>query len=179
MKTGATYNFAKPDQLSPALDTPEDEDSYISYREVELTNDQTTLAFGMGKRTGTYSFRVYSDENLKYYIRCYTYGTITISAKGNNILNKITFTGDMIDLTPDTGTLTDGVWTGNAKTVTFNIESANNLKSVNVEYTPKSSVSIDDDDTPGPLQGDVNYDGRVSISDVAKVVRIILEMDEE
>lgn len=169
----STFDFTQPDKLNPALDAPEEEDNYVNYKEATLSNDHADISFDMGSRTGSYSFRVYSDENLNFFIKAYTNGNITITGKGKNTLSGIRFIGDLINLLPDSGEIVDGVWIGNAESVTFKVQTANTIKSIIVEHAPKSSATIEDDDLD--MSADVNKDGRISILDVTKVVNTLLK----
>ncbi len=65
-------------------------------------------------------------------------GSITLAAPTGKNLSKIVFTGSNLDnMSPDTGTLTNGTWTGSANSVTFtrSTDSSNpQIKTITVGY---------------------------------------------
>ena len=172
------YDFTKPATLTPSIEVPEEEDSYISFKEMNLEKEETSLTVGLGDRTGT-SCRMYTDENLNYYLKAYAGATITIAGKEKNAITKVMFNGETIDLSANGTTLANGTWQGNAKSITFTVNSVNHINSVKVEYTPISNVTINDDfgDENGvtELKGDMNDDGNLDMSDVTTLISKVLD----
>ena len=172
------YDFTKPATLTPSIEVPEEEDSYISFKEMNLAKEETSLTVGLGDRTGT-SCRMYTDENLNYYLKAYAGATITIAGKEKNAITKVMFNGETIDLSANGTTLANGTWQGNAKSITFTVNSVNHINSVKVEFTPISNVTINDDfgDENGvtELKGDMNDDGNLDMSDVTTLISKVLD----
>ena len=111
--------------------------SLVTFNEMGYANEEAvasvTLGDGMGNGDATITFNkgtaaTYAPSyyNIGEAVRTYAGNTITVAATyANTVLTQIDFAfakGENANaITASTGTITDGVWTGNAQSVTFTI----------------------------------------------------------
>ena len=114
--------------------------SLVTFNEMGYANEEAvvsvTLGDGMGNGDATITFNkgtaatyVPTYYNIGEAVRTYAGNTITVAATyANTVLTQIDFAfakGENANaITASTGTITDGVWTGNAQSVTFTISGA-------------------------------------------------------
>ena len=114
--------------------------SLVTFNEMGYANEEAvasvTLGDGMGNGDATITFNkgtaatyVPTYYNIGKAVRTYAGNTITVAATyANTVLTQIDFAfakGENANaITASTGTITDGVWTGNAQSVTFTISGA-------------------------------------------------------
>lgn len=114
--------------------------SLVTFNEMGYANEEpvasVTLGDGMGNGDATITFAkgtaaTYAPTyyNIGEAVRTYAGNTITVEATyANTVLTQIDFTfakGENANaITASTGTITDGVWTGNEQSVTFTIDGA-------------------------------------------------------
>lgn len=142
--SSVTFNFADPSTLTPA------------YSEADQTADGTTgnflidvndVEFKMtpisikDSGTGT-SARLYHQKDGNWSYRFYNKSTLTVSATGGNKITLIEFVTqtsthkkNMSKVTPDSGSISDTTWSGNAATVKFTVGATVGVTSIKVTYT--------------------------------------------
>lgn len=114
--------------------------SLVTFNEMGYGNEEAvasvTLGDGLGNGDATITFAkgtaatyVPTYYNIGEAVRTYAGNTITVAATyANTVLTQIDFAfakGENANaITASTGTITDGVWTGNAQSVTFTISGA-------------------------------------------------------
>lgn len=142
-----TLDFTKPDQLNPQIEPSEDDGSGVDLTDECFTSDGVTYQLSLGKRTQAYSARLWTiDATPTYNLRVYEGANMTITApKECNITNVLFYGDDIENLSSDKGSIANGVWTGNANSVTFTVNKANNkISSVVVYYSTRSTIDIAD-----------------------------------
>ncbi|MBE6294518.1 MAG: hypothetical protein E7090_07540 [Bacteroidales bacterium] len=123
------FNFTNPTSLTPSI-TPAEKGKGVEFDEVTFTNGDVTIT--ALKNDASTKVRIWTKNDLTTELRSYNKSTITISGKG---MKKIVFEGNKTDtMTADTGTLiSEGTWTGDADSVTFNVTGTLNINTITVE----------------------------------------------
>ena len=122
------FDFTNPTSLTPSI-TPAEKGKGVEFDEVTFTNGDVTIT--ALKNDATTKVRIWTKNDLTTEFRSYNKSTITISGKG---MKKIVFDGKKTDtMTADTGTLSEGTWTGDADSVTFNVTGTLNINTITVE----------------------------------------------
>lgn len=136
IRVSSTFDYTKPESLSPRVTPSQDEDAGVNITGNTFKNGSILISFGLGTRTQSFSARLWTDVNRAYCLRSYQNGTITIASTNNNLIKKITFTGeDVSSLTPDVGYYSNSVWVGESPSVTFTIgATCNKINTIVVEY---------------------------------------------
>lgn len=162
----ATFNFTLPAELTPAVTPSDEEDSGVNITTKSFSNNDVTVSFGLGTRTQTFAARLWTNDDLSNCLRVYKDGTMTIATSSDNLITRIALTGDdTSSLTADVGTISGGIWTGEASSVTFTIgASYNKINTIDVTY--KHDVLRLTDVAPAVKKG--TYDpGKVKYSRVS------------
>lgn len=123
------FDFTNPTSLTPSI-TPAEKGKGVEFDEVTFTNGDVTIT--ALKNDATTKVRIWTKNDRTTELRSYNKSTITISGKG---MKKIVFDGNKTDtMTADTGTLiSEGTWTGDANSVTFNVTGTLNINTITVE----------------------------------------------
>lgn len=122
------FDFTNPTSLTPSI-TPAEKGKGIEFDEVTFTNGDVTIT--ALKNDATTKVRIWTKNDLTTEFRSYNKSTITISGKG---MKKIVFDGNKVStMTTTTGTLSEGTWTGDADSVTFNVTGTLNINTITVE----------------------------------------------
>ncbi|MBR7134295.1 MAG: choice-of-anchor J domain-containing protein [Bacteroidaceae bacterium] len=122
------FDFTNPTSLTPSI-TPAEKGKGVEFDEVTFTNGDVTIT--ALKNDATTKVRIWTKNDLTTEFRSYNKSTITISGKG---MKKIVFDGNKVStMTTTTGTLSEGTWTGNADSVTFNVTGTLNINTITVE----------------------------------------------
>lgn len=167
----AAFDFTKPAQLSPVVNASDEEDTGVNVTTKTFRSNDVTVSFGLGSRTQSFSARVWTNDDMSNSLRVYKDGTMTISTSVNNVITRITFTGDdTSSMSADCGSISGGTWTGEAQSVTFTIgASYNKINTIDVAY--KHDILALTDVAPAILAGSyepgkVKY-GRVTTGNYA------------
>lgn len=132
---GETFDFTNTTGLTPSITAASEISTGVIISDKTFTNGGISLSFvdpsgaqesNMGKiwttTKGTTELRVYKNS------------TFTIAA--DKAITSITFTGGKITtFSPNSGTLSNGVWTGSAETVVFSVTGTLNITTINVELS--------------------------------------------
>lgn len=122
------FDFTNPTSLTPSI-TPAEKGKGVEFDEVTFTNGDVTIT--ALKNDATTKVRIWTKNDLTTEFRSYNKSTITISGKG---MKKIVFDGNKVStMTTTTGTLSEGTWTGDADSVTFNVTGTLNINTITVE----------------------------------------------
>lgn len=122
------FDFTNPTSLTPSI-TPAETGKGVEFDEVTFTNGDVTIK--AVKNSATTKVRIWTKNNGTTEFRSYNGSIITISGKG---LTKIVFDGAKISsMSPDSGSFSDGVWTGNADEVTFSVTGTLNVNTITVQ----------------------------------------------
>lgn len=130
------FDFSDPSSLNPSIERFEPTEDKTSGG-VDL-DDKTTFTNGsvsmaIDKGTATTAIRLWTTTKNATELRTYKGSSITISA--SEAITGITFVGAKVTtFTPNSGTLTKGVWTGNANSVTFDVTGTLGITSVTVSF---------------------------------------------
>lgn len=149
----AVFDFTKPAQLSPSVTPAGEEDAGVNVTTKTFRSGDISVAFGLGSRTQTFSARVWTNDDMSNSLRVYKDGTMTISTSANNVITRISFSGeDTSSMTASEGTISGGTWTGEAQSVTFTIgASYNKINTIDVAY--KHDILALTDVAPAILSG--------------------------
>lgn len=91
---------------------------------------------------GSVATRMWDDYNNGLQLRVYkSGGSLTFTAAGDCKILKVEFNYSKFDMTPDSGELNEGVWTGEAPSVTFTANGTSNMNYIIV--TLDKSTGID------------------------------------
>lgn len=162
----ASFSFTLPAELTPAVTPSDEEDSGVNITTKSFTNNDVTVSFGLGTRTQSFAARLWTNDDLSTGLRVYKDGTMTIATSSDNLITRIALTGDdTSNLTANVGTISGGVWTGEASSVTFTIgASYNKINTIDVTY--KHDVLALTDVAPAVMKG--TYEpGKVKYSRVS------------
>lgn len=162
----AAFNFTLPAELTPAVTPSDEEDSGVNITTNTFTNNDITVSFGLGTRTQSFAARLWTNDDLSTGLRVYKDGTMTIATSSDNLITRIALTGDdTSNLTANVGTISGGVWTGEASSVTFTIgASYNKINTIDVTY--KHDILALTDVAPAIMKG--TYEpGKVKYSRVS------------
>lgn len=161
-----SFDFTNPAELYPKVNPNSDEDSGVNVTNNSFASNRVDLSFGLGTRTQTFSARLWTNEDLSYGLRLYQNGTMTISTSSDNMITKISFNGeDISSMSADAGNVSNGVWTGEANSVTFTIgASCNKINTITVDI--KHDILALTDVAPAVMKG--TYEpGKVKYSRVS------------
>lgn len=149
----AAFNFTLPAELTPAVTPSDEEDSGVNITTKTFTNNDVAVSFSLGTRTQTFSARLWTNDDMSNCLRAYKDGTMTIATSPYNLITRIAFAGeDVSSMTADCGSISGGVWTGEAQSVTFTIgASYNKINTIDVTY--KHDVLALTDVAPEVLAG--------------------------
>lgn len=107
-------------------------------------------------------------------------GSITFTSPANNTISQIVFTGSNLDnMSPDTGTLENGTWTGSANSVTFtrSTDSSNpQIKTITVGY---ASDTAPEAPTFSPVGGTYYGIQQVTVSSATEGATIKVKQSED
>ncbi len=124
----ATFDFTDPTSLNPSLDAPA-AGSGVNVSEYSFVSGAITLT----STDGSTATRIWNTSGVNT-LRVYTGGSITLAATAATITKvEFVFTKGSFENT------TDGVWTGNAESVTFEAAEQVQMSSITVTYELKSS----------------------------------------
>ena len=134
--TTATFTFTDATIAGWGYDVPASNAGTVCAADKPLTADGVTITVAQNAEITNEGqmFRFYNGNNGLDF-RCSAKGvghTLTFTASEN--ITKIVFTNAKIALTPDTGTLTSGTWTGDAAAVVFTTTGANTFTQIEVTY---------------------------------------------
>lgn len=123
------FDFTNPTSLTPSITPAAEKGKGVEFDEVTFTNGDVTIT--ALKNDATTKVRIWTKNDLTTEFRSYNKSTITISGKG---MKKIVFDGNKVStMTTTTGTLSEGTWTGDADSVTFNVTGTLNINTITVE----------------------------------------------
>ena len=100
-------------------------DSNNNYRQRTFTSDRITATFSNARGRSTYII-----------LGQYNSSTLTISASGNRTISRIEITTTTGTITANSGTYSNGVWTGSANSVTFTATTGTQITAIRVTYQP-------------------------------------------
>ena len=121
------FDFTSPSSLSPSIVPSEDENTGINIVNETFTKDGVSLTFGLGSRTQNYSAREWTNSDFTNQLRIYQGATLKIKAPSDCTIEDVSFIGSSVaKITSNTGTVNNGIWTGQVKEVLFNINDINN-----------------------------------------------------
>ena len=121
------FDFTSPSSLSPSIVPSEDENTGINIVNDTFTKDGVSLTFGLGSRTQNYSAREWTNTDFTNQLRIYQGATLKIMAPSDYTIEDVSFIGSSVaKITSNTGTVNNGIWTGQVKEVLFNINDINN-----------------------------------------------------
>lgn len=122
------FDFTAPTTLTPAV-TPAESGNGVEFEEVTFTSGDVSIY--AQQNTATTKVRIWTKNDGTTEFRTYKNSIITITGKG---MSKITFNGNKVSsMSADKGSFSEGVWTGNADSVTFNVTGTLNVTSIEVE----------------------------------------------
>ena len=121
------FDFTSPSSLSPSIVPSEDENTGINIVNDTFTKEGVSLTFGLGSRTQNYSAREWTNSDFTNQLRIYQGATLKITAPSDYTIEDVSFIGSSIaNITSNTGTVNNGIWTGQVKEVLFSINDINN-----------------------------------------------------
>lgn len=139
--TSATFNFADPGSLNPAMETPAESDG-TDLTEKTLESNAVKIIFS-GKEGQNEAPRIFQNSKKVIDLRLYDKQYFTISVAEGYILDKIVFKGE--DLNPlkcDMGTYANGTWQITEKDIV--IATKEQIRTGNVKFTSSGKPRISD-----------------------------------
>ena len=139
------FNFNAPSSLSPSIICSEDENTGIDLVNESFTSDGVSLTFDLGNRTQNYSAREWTNPDFTYQLRVYQGAKIKVEAPSDGCIDYVVFSGSNIkNITSNIESVSNGMWKGNAKEVTFSINEINNkIDNIIVGYSVSKQNLID------------------------------------
>ena len=137
--TSATFNFADPTTLNPAVTPSETTSAGVDLEDnVTFTNNNVTV--NINKGTATTNIRIWT-ANAGIQLRTYNGSTITIAAPAGTKLTEIVFEGGKVSTMTADG-FSAGTWTGEAQTVEFAVTGTLNVTAINVTLKIDNAISV-------------------------------------
>lgn len=184
----ANFDFTKTTSLNPAVQDSEFSEvksgsNVQGYQYVvndkSFTNNGVTVAFA--KATAKNDSRIWKSTKNVYDLRCYVNSTITISASEN--ISEIVFAGGTVTVfKASDGTISNGVWSGSAKSVTFTLTGTAKINTIKVTTLKEGEISVVAPKmTPagGYFYNGVDAPVEVSLSTTTENARIYYKLEKE
>ncbi|MBR6648562.1 MAG: hypothetical protein IKL29_04200, partial [Bacteroidaceae bacterium] len=126
------FDFTNPTALDPSVKPSGDVSTGIEFEEVTFSCNGISIKLEKG--TATTNVRIWTKTDGTYELRTYNGSTMTISAPEGTDISSIVFNGGKIaTMSPDSGTFSDGTWSGSANSVTFSVTGTLNIKTITVK----------------------------------------------
>ena len=139
------FNFNVPSSLYPSIIPSEDENTGIDLVNDSFTSDGVSLTFDLGNRTQKYSAREWTNSDFTYQLRVYQGAKVKVKAPSDYCIDYVVFNGSNINnITSNIESVSNGVWNGRAKEVTFSFNEINNkIDNIIVGYSVSKHNLID------------------------------------
>lgn len=131
------FDFTNPAALNPAIEPEKLEEGATqgAGKEFdEITFTSGNIAINLVQGSASTPVRLWTKTNGTVELRTYKNSTFTISTTDGSNLTSIIFDGYKVaTMEPSTGSLEDGVWSGTANSVTFNVTGTLNINKITVK----------------------------------------------
>lgn len=126
------FDFTNPTALDPSVKPSADVSTGVEFETITFNN--SGISIKLDKGTATTNVRIWTKTDGTYELRTYNGSTMTISAPEGTDISSIVFNGGKITtMSPDSGTFSDGTWSGSANSVTFSVTGTLNIKTITVK----------------------------------------------
>lgn len=124
----AEFNFADPTSLDPSV-TPAAPGNGVEFEDITFTNGDVNIR--IQQNTATTKVKIYTKNGGSTELRSYKNSIITVTGEG---ISKIKFDGQKLNyMSPDNGSFSNGVWTGNSDRVIINVTGGVSITKITVE----------------------------------------------
>ena len=132
--TGApvVFDFTNPEALTPSVTPSADVSTGVEFESVTFTNGNISIKLEKG--SASYGARIWTKTDGTYELRAYNGSTMVISSADGSDISSIVLEGKKITtLSPDSGKLDAGTWSGSASSVTFSVSGTLNMTTITVK----------------------------------------------
>ena len=131
------FDFTNPEALTPAYNRAEVPAGSTSGVGTDITDGETftngNLSIKFENGTATTNTRFWTKTGGDVEIRAYNGSTITVSVS-EGTMSSIVFTGNKVStMNADSGTFSEGTWSGDASSVTFSVTKTLNIQTITVK----------------------------------------------
>lgn len=131
------FDFTNPEALTPAYNRAEVPAGSTSGVGTDITDGETftngNLSIKFENGSATTNTRFWTKTGGDVEIRAYNGSTITVSVS-EGTMSSIVFTGNKVStMNADSGTFSEGTWSGDASSVTFSVTKTLNIQTITVK----------------------------------------------
>ncbi len=126
------FDFTNPEALTPSVTPSADASTGVEFESVTFTNGNISIKLEKG--SASYGARIWTKTDGTYELRAYNGSTMVISSADGSDISSIVLEGKKITtLSPDSGKLDAGTWSGSASSVTFSVSGTLNMTTITVK----------------------------------------------
>lgn len=140
--TKTTFDFTKPQGLTPAIADEQFNGSECSVNDMTFTSGNVSIKFEKG--TASNDCRLWKNATSSAVdLRTYKGSAFTITATGDEKISSITFAGsDVANLSANVGEVASGVWTGDAAQIVFNPTKTVKINTITVTTVASGEITV-------------------------------------